>query len=408
MNPVAAQQVALNNALVALEKRLKIVKCNARIEFIKPQREKTYQVTLDALKLSLCYPAFLITAEVPEIYLRLPNQDFVKPPSEKEMVPFIQELGYSGKCASLESHLGLIGSGRQELKSFRKIASPSKKLSLVLEEKPTKKPKRAKKLAKKSTTVPTTCVVIRDTPGVYVSKKKAPAKVDRGKGLDLLSDVGMLEATQLVQMKELVRIFIKKDKMKAKRTKLGMGMKRVQEIEAKGEPSSLFDFEEVMNNNQNQEPPPQNGPPPMEHRSNPREDLKAITPRSGVTLAGPSVSFPFSSSKEVNQELETITDQLLTESTNNVPPMVVQSSPTSTSFSNNSSAKMPEVTKDTKLPEKLGDPGKFLIPCDFPEFDECLALADLGGSISLMPLSIWKKLSFPELTSIQMILELAD
>nr|GEY16442.1 reverse transcriptase domain-containing protein [Tanacetum cinerariifolium] len=30
-----------------------------------------------------------------------------------------------------------------------------------------------------------------------------------------------------------------------------------------GEPSSLFDFEEVMNNNQNQDPPPQKGPPPM-------------------------------------------------------------------------------------------------------------------------------------------------
>nr|GEY90434.1 reverse transcriptase domain-containing protein [Tanacetum cinerariifolium] len=30
-----------------------------------------------------------------------------------------------------------------------------------------------------------------------------------------------------------------------------------------------------------------------------------------------------------------------------------------------------------KLPEKLGDPGKFLIPCDFPELDECLALVDL-------------------------------
>ncbi|GJY36603.1 reverse transcriptase domain-containing protein [Tanacetum coccineum] len=27
-----------------------------------------------------------------------------------------------------------------------------------------------------------------------------------------------------------------------------------------------------------------------------------------------------------------------------------------------------------KLPKKLGDPGKFLIPCDFPEMDECLAL----------------------------------
>ncbi|GKB29819.1 hypothetical protein Tco_0869220 [Tanacetum coccineum] len=41
-----------------------------------------------------------------------------------------------------------------------------------------------------------------------------------------------------------------------------------------------------------------------------------------------------------------------------------------------------------KLPEKLGDPGKFLIPCDFPELDECLALADLGASINLMLLSV--------------------
>ncbi|GJT92325.1 hypothetical protein Tco_1081170 [Tanacetum coccineum] len=40
-----------------------------------------------------------------------------------------------------------------------------------------------------------------------------------------------------------------------------------------------------------------------------------------------------------------------------------------------------------KLPEKLGDPGKFLIPCDFPGMDECLALADLGANINLMPLS---------------------
>nr|GEV39088.1 reverse transcriptase domain-containing protein [Tanacetum cinerariifolium] len=44
-----------------------------------------------------------------------------------------------------------------------------------------------------------------------------------------------------------------------------------------------------------------------------------------------------------------------------------------------------------KLSEKLGDPDKFLIPCDFPKLDECLAMADLGASINLMPLSIWKK-----------------
>nr|GFB53829.1 reverse transcriptase domain-containing protein [Tanacetum cinerariifolium] len=52
-----------------------------------------------------------------------------------------------------------------------------------------------------------------------------------------------------------------------------------------------------------------------------------------------------------------------------------------------------------KLPRKLGDPGKFLIPCEFPGMDECLALADLGmdeclaladlgASINLKPLSV--------------------
>ncbi|GJT09685.1 reverse transcriptase domain-containing protein [Tanacetum coccineum] len=57
---------------------------------------------------------------------------------------------------------------------------------------------------------------------------------------------------------------------------------------------------------------------------------------------------------------------------------------------------------------KHGDPDKFLILCDFPEQDECLALADLGASINLMPLSVWKKLSLPELTPTRMTLELAD
>ncbi|GKG36800.1 reverse transcriptase domain-containing protein, partial [Tanacetum coccineum] len=58
-----------------------------------------------------------------------------------------------------------------------------------------------------------------------------------------------------------------------------------------------------------------------------------------------------------------------------------------------------------KLPEKLGDHGKFLILCDFSEL-KCKALADLGASINLMPLWVWKKLGLPELISIQMTLEL--
>nr|GEV72008.1 reverse transcriptase domain-containing protein [Tanacetum cinerariifolium] len=64
------------------------------------------------------------------------------------------------------------------------------------------------------------------------------------------------------------------------------------------------------------------------------------------------------------------------------------------------------LTNKDKL--KARDPEKFLIPCDFLVMDECLALADLGGSINLMPLSMWNKLSLPELSPICMTLELMD
>nr|GFA23319.1 reverse transcriptase domain-containing protein [Tanacetum cinerariifolium] len=61
-----------------------------------------------------------------------------------------------------------------------------------------------------------------------------------------------------------------------------------------------------------------------------------------------------------------------------------------------------------KLPRKLGDPGKFLIPCEFPGMDECLALADLSASINPMPLSVWEGHSLLELTLTCMNLELMD
>nr|GEX05007.1 reverse transcriptase domain-containing protein [Tanacetum cinerariifolium] len=61
-----------------------------------------------------------------------------------------------------------------------------------------------------------------------------------------------------------------------------------------------------------------------------------------------------------------------------------------------------------KLPEKLGDPCRFLVPCDFTGLDNCLALADLGASINLIPLSIKKKLRLPTLNDTKMVLELAD
>ncbi|GJX56859.1 reverse transcriptase domain-containing protein [Tanacetum coccineum] len=90
--------------------------------------------------------------------------------------------------------------------------------------------------------------------------------------------------------------------------------------------------------------------------ANPRGDLKAITTRSGISYDGPPIpplSFP--TSKVVERE--------------------------------------PEVTRGYGCNQ---------------EIVECLTLADLGASINLMPLSIWKKLSLPELTPTRMILELAD
>ncbi|GJY38269.1 hypothetical protein Tco_0424633 [Tanacetum coccineum] len=106
------------------------------------QREATYQVTLDALKLSPCYLAFLITVGVPEIYMhqfwntvtkvkdsssyqfkldnkkfrvnaevfcdilqicpKLPDKPFDIPPStDEEIVSFIYELGYIGNIETL-------------------------------------------------------------------------------------------------------------------------------------------------------------------------------------------------------------------------------------------------------------------------------------------------------------------
>ncbi|GJW71507.1 hypothetical protein Tco_0128424, partial [Tanacetum coccineum] len=66
----AAQQIALDNSLVAPEKQVEIGKCNMRIDPPKNQKEPTYQVVLDTLALTNCYLAFLITASVPVIYMQ--------------------------------------------------------------------------------------------------------------------------------------------------------------------------------------------------------------------------------------------------------------------------------------------------------------------------------------------------
>ncbi|GJZ89214.1 reverse transcriptase domain-containing protein, partial [Tanacetum coccineum] len=168
---------------------------------------------------------------------------------------------------------------------------------------------------------------------------------------------------------------------------------------------------------------------------NPREDVKVITTRSGMTLARPSVPppNPSSSSKEVERDPETTMDQVhisSSESTARVPSPVVQPAPVSKPNEiPERNPHQPHIPYPSRLnKEKLQDKSdiqihKFLqmfkklhfnisfaeALAQMPnELEECMALADLGASINLMPLSVWKMLMFPELVPTCMTLELAN
>ncbi|GJV88366.1 reverse transcriptase domain-containing protein [Tanacetum coccineum] len=174
---------------------------------------------------------------------------------------------------------------------------------------------------------------------------------------------------------------------------------------------------------------------PSNNVANPKSNLKEITTRSGVSYNGPQVPPSTSSLPKVVEHEPEVTKDTVQPMPEDIQPLVVQidepvvapkTKPTLPYPSRANKEKLRE--KDDllalkfmeifrilhfeliilkKFPEKLGNPGRFLILCDFPEMNECLALADLGASINLMPLSIWKELNLPELTKTKMILELA-
>ncbi|GKD94172.1 hypothetical protein Tco_1374009 [Tanacetum coccineum] len=65
-----ADQIALDDALVAPADRLKIGKCNIRLSSDVTSKEATLQVVYDVLKLTPFYKAFQVTADAPEIYMQ--------------------------------------------------------------------------------------------------------------------------------------------------------------------------------------------------------------------------------------------------------------------------------------------------------------------------------------------------
>ncbi|GJU84660.1 hypothetical protein Tco_1292206 [Tanacetum coccineum] len=140
MTSITAQQNKLDLELVPKENRLDIGKCNGRIPRGLKPKEETFQVVLDALALTPCYPAFLITADVPEVYMhqfwnciykhddfyrfkidkkkrfkltlevfrdifqicpRVPGRDFDALPSEEDTISFLRDLGHTRVINSL-------------------------------------------------------------------------------------------------------------------------------------------------------------------------------------------------------------------------------------------------------------------------------------------------------------------
>ncbi|GKE30913.1 hypothetical protein Tco_1446297, partial [Tanacetum coccineum] len=135
MDTTRAEQIALDDALVAPANRLKIGKSNFRLSSDLKSKEETLQVVYDVLKLTPFYKAFQISADVPEIYMqefwatatvhhhsirymmnnkkhivnleyfremlqicpKLPNQQFEELPFEEANLTFLRDLGHSGE-----------------------------------------------------------------------------------------------------------------------------------------------------------------------------------------------------------------------------------------------------------------------------------------------------------------------
>ncbi|GJV04023.1 hypothetical protein Tco_1337592 [Tanacetum coccineum] len=140
MTSITAQQTKFDLELVPKENRLDIGKCNGRIPRRLKPKEKTFQVVMGAIAITPCYPAFIITADVPEVYmhqfwnsvykhdnfyrfkidkkkrfkltlevfkdifqicLRVQGQDFDALPSEEDTISFLRDLGHTELINSL-------------------------------------------------------------------------------------------------------------------------------------------------------------------------------------------------------------------------------------------------------------------------------------------------------------------
>nr|GEU45544.1 hypothetical protein [Tanacetum cinerariifolium] len=239
------QQVALDKALVPHASRLKIGKSNFQLRLDIKSKESTLQVVYDVLKLTPFYKVFLVTADVPKIYMQelwatatvqhysirfkmnnkkrivnldyfremlqicpiIPNQQFDELPFEEEIIAFLKELGHSGEIkmitdTSKHSTGGAIFPVKLTNEAIRNSESYKEYYAIASgAEPPTTKASVRKKQGSSDTTVlPPTAKGKRLKTSAKVdkpAKEKQPAKSSKTKGLIVLSEVALTEAEQM-------------------------------------------------------------------------------------------------------------------------------------------------------------------------------------------------------------------
>ncbi|GJR78415.1 hypothetical protein Tco_0149200 [Tanacetum coccineum] len=243
MSSITAQQIKLDLELVPKEKRLEIGKSNERLNPGKKQREPTFQIVLDALALTPCYSAFLTTADVAEVYMyqlwdsihkyknsyrfrmdkkkkfdlnfeifrdifqicpRVRGQNFDALPTDEDIVSFFKELGHTREIKTITD---IILWGMYYKKNMDYVELLWEDFTYQIDnraspEEPTRKSKRIKRPTKKYSDAPTTGVVIRETRVKSLSKKKEKMTIEKGKGIDLLSEVSLTEEAQYEEVRK--------------------------------------------------------------------------------------------------------------------------------------------------------------------------------------------------------------
>nr|GEX03794.1 hypothetical protein [Tanacetum cinerariifolium] len=172
---------------------------------IKP-KEATFQVVLDALALTPFYCAFLITVDVPAIYMqefyatfcsKLPGQQFEDLPLKHDILSFIRDLGHSGDIIYLSDvNVDYL---HQPWRAFSTIINKclSGKETGMDKIQKTPKPKYVRKKADLDTSPKQKPVQATKAKVAKSNKKKQPTKMQKAKRLDVFSKVALTEPKQL-------------------------------------------------------------------------------------------------------------------------------------------------------------------------------------------------------------------